>query len=445
MSSSRSISTVHARQILDSRGRPTVEVDIALADGSFGRASVPSGASTGAAEAHELRDGVAQRYEGRGVSRAVGHVNTEIAQALDGWDAGDQRGLDERLLQLDGTDQLSRLGANAVLGVSLAVCRAAAISARQPLHERIAELAAVKSLTMPMPMVNILSGGLHAGRGMDVQDFLAIPASAGSIDEAIHMVSRIRSAAAAVMQKRGLTTLLADEGGLSPGFRTGREALELMIEATEHAGLVPGVDMVIAIDVAASSLCLPDGSYRLAREGRDCTSDEMIAMLQSWVADFPVVSIEDGLGEEDWPGWQRLTAALGAKVRLIGDDLFTTNVARLNKGIAQGVANGVLVKVNQNGTLSGTLDVIARAREAGYAPVVSARSGETEDSFIADLAVGTAAGQIKIGSVRCSDRLSKYNQLLRIEESGAYRFAGLDSILLPGSRTEGGYARSVAS
>jgi len=442
MSSSRSICTVHARQILDSRGRPTVEVDVALQDGSFGRASVPSGASTGAAEAHELRDGLAQRYEGRGVLQAVGHVNVEIAEALKGRDAGDQGGLDARLRQLDGTDQLSRLGANAVLGVSLAACRAAAASARQPLHERLAELAGVKAPTMPMPMVNILSGGLHAGRGMDVQDFLAIPASAGSIDDAIHMVARLRSAAAEVMQKRGLTTLLADEGGLSPGFRTGREALELMVEAAEHAGLAPGADMVIAIDVAASSLSLTDGTYRLAREGRQCASDDMIAMLQSWVADFPIVSIEDGLGEEDWPGWQRLTTALGGKVRLIGDDLFTTNVRRLNKGIEQGVANGVLVKVNQNGTLSGTLEVIARAREAGYVPVVSARSGETEDSFIADLAVGTAAGQIKIGSLRCSDRLSKYNQLLRIEEYGSYPFAGMDSV----SRVsrEAGNARNSA-
>jgi len=294
-------------------------------------------------------------------------------------------------------------------------------------------------------MVNILSGGLHAGRGMDMQDFLAIPASAGSMDEAIHIISRIRSAAAEVMHKRGLSTLLADEGGLSPGFRTGREALQLMVESAEHAGLVPGVDIVIAIDAAATSLVQPDGSYRLAREERQCGSDEMIAMLQSWVADFPIVSIEDGLAEEDWSGWQRLTAALGGKVRLIGDDLFTTNVSRLDKGISLGVANGVLVKVNQNGTLSGTLEVIARARDAGYAPVVSARSGETEDSFIADLAVGTAAGQIKIGSLRCSDRLSKYNQLLRIEECGAYRFAGMESIRPVQARKEGYHAGRTAS
>jgi enolase len=265
---------------------------------------------------------------------------------------------------------------------------------------------------------------------MDVQDFLAIPASANSIEEAIHMVSRVRTAATKVMQGRGLTTLLADEGGLSPGFKTGREALELMMQAVEHAGLVPGTDIAIAIDVAASSLKGPGGRYRLAREGRDATAEEMIAMLEEWVRDFPVVSIEDGLDEEDWAGWQALSARLGGKIRLIGDDLFTTNRARVARGIDSGIANGVLVKVNQNGSLSGTLAVIAAARAAGYAPVVSARSGETEDSFIADLAVGTAAGQIKIGSVRCSDRLAKYNQLLRIEEASGASFAGMSAIAL---------------
>lgn len=432
--SKSTIRSIHARQILDSRGRPTVEVDVELDDGTQARASVPSGASTGAAEAHELRDGDRSRYEGRGVLQAVGHVNGAIAAALKGRDATQQSAVDKLLLELDGTPQLRRLGANAILGTSLAVCRAAAASAGQPLYARIAELAGTPRITMPMPMVNILSGGLHAGRGMDVQDFLAIPASAQSIDEAIHIVARIRSAAAEVMQRRGLTTLLADEGGLSPGFETGYQALELMVEATEHAGLRPGVDMVIAIDVAASSLKGPNGTYRLAREGRDVTATQMTAMLEQWVKDFPVVSIEDGLDEEDWTGWAALTARLGNQVRLIGDDLFTTNLSRLRRGIDARVANGVLVKVNQNGTLSGTLGVIAAARKAGYAPVVSARSGETEDSFIADLAVGTAAGQIKIGSVRCSDRLSKYNQLLRIEEASGAGFAGMSAIALaPGA------------
>lgn len=424
------IKSVHARQILDSRGRPTVEVDVLLIDGSFGRASVPSGASTGAAEAHELRDNDLQLYEGLGVLGAVEHVNTQIAAALKDADALDQQGLDARLVDLDGTPQLKRLGANAILGCSLAVCRAGAVSQGQQLYERIAELANCGQLLMPMPMVNILSGGLHAGRGMDVQDFLAIPASASSCAEAIHTVARIRSAATRVMAKRGLTTLLADEGGLSPGFATGREALELMMDATLEAGLEPGKDMVIAIDVAASSLKGPQGSYRFAREGRDLSSDQMIEMLEGWVRDFPIVSIEDGLDEEDWAGWARLTERLGSHIRLIGDDLFTTHLDRVRHGIDNQVANGVLVKVNQNGTLSGTLEVIALARRHGYSPVVSARSGETEDSFIADLAVGTAAGQIKIGSVRCSDRLAKYNQLLRIEQQSGARFAGLSAIHL---------------
>jgi len=425
-----SIESVRGRQILDSRGRPTVEVDVHLADGSFGRASVPSGASTGTHEAHELRDG-GSLYEGRGVRRAVANVDGEIAAAILGRDACDQRGIDERLVELDGTARLERLGANAVLGTSLAVCRAAAASRRQPLHAYIAGLAGTPKTAMPMPMVNILSGGLHAGRGMDVQDFLAIPASARSIDEAIDLVGRVRDAAVRVMEKRGLSTLLADEGGLSPGLATGRDALLLLVESIDAAGLRPGADVVIAIDVAATALWdRAAGVYRLAREGRTATSDEMIAIAESWVNEFPVVSIEDALDEEDWSGWQRLTYKLGQRIRLVGDDLFTTNLARVERGIAQGVANGVLVKLNQNGTLTGTLDVVAAARGAGYAPVISARSGETEDSFIADLAVGTAAGQIKIGSVRCGERLAKYNQLLRIEEESGAPFAGMTAIAL---------------
>jgi len=433
------IHKLSARQILDSRGRPTVEVDVFLHDGTMGRASVPSGASTGAAEAHELRDGDMQHYDGLGVLKAVDHVNTEIAGAIIGADAADQAAIDARLRELDGTPQLARLGANAVLGTSLATCRAAAQSLCQPLHERLAELSGTRDLTMPIPMVNILSGGLHAGRGMDVQDFLVIPASARSMSEAIRVVSRIRNAATEVMKKRGLSTLLADEGGLSPGFETGRQALQLTIEATQLAGLEPGVDMLIAIDVAASSLVGRDGLYHFEREGCKRDSNEMIAMLESWVDEFPIISIEDGLAEEDWAGWRALTAKLGDEVRLIGDDLFTTHADRLAKGVNLGVANGILVKINQNGTLSGTLDVLAHGRRAGYQPVVSARSGETEDSFIADLAVGTAAGQIKIGSVRCSDRLSKYNQLLRIEQEGSYRFAGVEGVLQGlGTRNESG-------
>jgi enolase len=424
------IRALHARQILDSRGRPTVEVDVQLDDGTLGRASVPSGASTGSNEAHELRDGDAAVYAGLGVGRAVAHVNGELAAALRGTDVQDQRALDARLVALDGTPQLERLGANAILGVSLAACRAAAAAAGRPLHAHIAALAQTREITMPMPMVNILSGGLHAGRGMDVQDFLAIPAGAGSLDEALRIVGRVRNAASAVVAQRGLPSLLADEGGLSPGCRTGREALQLMTESIEHAGLRPGEDVVIAIDVAATALFdRAAGVYRLAREGRSASADEMIEMAAGWLAEFPVVSIEDPLDEEDWAGWGAITRRLGSKVRLIGDDFFTTHPQRLARGVREGCANGVLVKVNQNGTLSGSLDVIAAARAAGYAPVISARSGETEDSFIADLAVGTAAGQIKIGSLRCSDRLSKYNQLLRIEEECRARFAGMAAIV----------------
>lgn len=423
------IQSIRGRQILDSRGRPTVEVDIGLGDGSFGRASVPSGASTGAAEAHELRDGDKSHYQGLGVRKAVANVNNTISRALVGFDVMDQAGLDARLLDLDGTEQLRNLGANAVLGTSLAACRAAAASANQALYQRIAELSGTRQLTMPMPMVNILSGGLHARHGMDVQDFLAMPASATSMEHAIELVCRIRFAAAQVMDKRGVSTLLADEGGLSPGCRTGREALQLMVEATECAGLVPGEDMLIAIDVASSSLRGPNGTYRLVREDRNATREEMIDMMKAWVSEFPIASIEDGLDEEDWDGWKTLTNVMGDHVRLVGDDLFTTNLKRVNYGIENGIANGVLVKVNQNGTLSGTLSVIAAAKAAGYAPIISARSGETEDNYIADLAVGTAAGQIKIGSTRTSDRLSKYNQLLRIEEHCAAPYAGTSTLL----------------
>ncbi len=419
------IASLRARQILDSRGRPTVEVDVHLAGGVMGRASVPSGASTGAAEAHELRDGDPSQYRGLGVRRAVAHVNGEIARALQGFDATDQRGLDERLRVLDGSEQLSRLGANAMLGVSLAACRAAAQAQGKPLYQRIAELSGTQNLVMPMPMVNILSGGLHAGRGMDVQDFLAVPASATNTEEALHHIARVRQTAADVMAERGLPTLLADEGGLSPGCATGREALQLMLEATERAGLKPGQDIVIAIDVAASSLKGPDGQYKLTREGRLASAREMIDMVHAWVDEFPVVSVEDALDENAWADWTTLTTELGQRLQLVGDDFFTTNLARVQRGISERAANSVLIKLNQNGTLSGTLDVLALARRAGYAPVVSARSGETEDDFLADLAVGTGAGQIKIGSLRCSDRLAKYNQLLRIEELSGAPFAGM--------------------
>jgi len=423
-----------ARQILDSRGRPTVEVDAWLAGGATGRASVPSGASTGAAEAHELRDGDPQQYDGLGVLRAVANVNGEIAAALHGRDALDQPALDQRLLALDGTPQLARLGANAVLAVSLAACRAAAAAAGQQLYQRIAQLSGATPL-LPLPMTNILSGGLHAGRGMDVQDFLAVPLRATSFAQALQLLSRVRNAAAGVAQRRGLPTLLADEGGLSPGLESGAAALAMMVEAIEQAGLRPGEDMGIAIDVAASTLRERPGGYRFAREGVQRDSAAVIAMLTDWARDFPVVSIEDGLDEEDWSGWAALTSALGGRVQLVGDDFFATNGQRLARGIAAAAANGVLVKANQNGTVSGTLEVVAQARRAGYATVVSARSGETEDAFMSDLAVGSAAGQIKIGSLRTSSTVAKYNQLLRIEEHSGAAYAGAAALRSHRDRT----------
>ncbi|SHH35996.1 phosphopyruvate hydratase [Pollutimonas bauzanensis] len=422
------LASLEARQILDSRGRPTIEVDVVLADGSHGRAAVPSGASTGTAEAHELRDGDPARYAGLGVLKAAANVNTEIFHALKGMDTLDQRRLDDTLREVDGTPQLKRLGANGILGVSIAACRAAATSLKQPLYARIAELAGNPAPQMPLPMVNILSGGLHAGRGMDVQDFLAIPASASSVEDAIHIASKVRNAAAQVCAQEGIPTLLADEGGLSPGCQDGDHALRLMIRAIEAAGLRPGLDVVIAIDVAAASLQQADSTYRLAREGKTLDADDMIAMMERWVHDYPVVSIEDGLGEEDWDGWAALTTRLGQRVQLVGDDLFTTNMQRLRKGIDRHAGNGILVKVNQNGTLTGTLDTLAHARSKGYTAIISARSGETEDPFIADLAVGTSAGQIKIGSLRTSSTVCKYNQLLRIEAATGFPYSGIGAL-----------------
>ena len=435
------IRSVYGRQVLDSRGRPTVEVEVRLDDGVLGRASVPSGASTGAHEAHELRDGDPAWFNGLGVTAAVGHVNGEIAAALAGRGAHDQAGCDRLLRDLDGTRALSRLGANAVLGTSLAVCRAYARHAGQPLFRRVADLAGVDVPVLPVPMVNILSGGLHAGRGMDVQDFLIVPVGAATLPEAIWLAARVRDAATAVCADRGIPTLLADEGGLSPGCRTGREALELLMTAIERAGLQPGRDVAIAIDVAAASLYDPAaGVYRLRREGRDATRDDMIDMITAWTEEFPVVSVEDPLDQEDWAGWSELTSRVGGRVHLIGDDLFATNPGRLRRGVAAGAATGVLVKVNQNGTLSGALQVVTQARLAGYVPVVSARSGETEDDLLADLAVGTAAGQIKVGSLRSSERLAKYNQLLRIAETPGIRLAAY-----PAPGRAGAHGRAAAS
>ena len=417
------IENLHARQILDSRGRPTVEVDVLLDDGVSASASVPSGASTGSSEAHELRDGDRRWYAGLGVTRAVAHVNSEIARAVRGRDPLDQRLLDTILIELDGTPTLSRLGANAILGVSLAACRAAAEAQARPVFDWIGELAGVTEPELPMPMVDILSGG--AGRGTDVQHFLAVPVGADSFAQALHDVSVVRSASAEILTERGLSTLLSDEGGLSPGFARADEALDLMIAATRRAGLTPGTDLAIAVDVAAHSLYDPEsGSYRFAREGGSADTGEMIDMVAGWVRDYPVVCVENALDEQDWAGWAELAVRLGDQVRLIGAGPSATDPQRLSRRITEGRSDGVLVKVNQIGTLSATLDVLAAARKAGFAPVLSACSGETEDAFIADLAVGTAAGQIKIGSLHGSAQLSKYNRLLRIADSGVDSFAG---------------------
>jgi enolase len=418
------IKRIRARQIFDSRGRPTVETDVTLADGSLGRASVPAGASTGSFEAFELRDGRAEFYEGRSVFRAVENVNGEIDAELKGKDALNQSELDAALRELDGTAALTRLGANAVLGVSLATARAAANFLKMPLYQWIAEISDTDELSIPRPMVNILSGGLHAGRGMDVQDFLFVPAGAVSFDEALRQIAKVRAAADELAHEKGLPTLLADEGGLSPGFGTGREALTFMLEAFERAALKPLTEARIALDVAASGLQKGADEYFLGRENRRLSSLEMIEMIEDWADEFPICSVEDALGEEDWACWKILNARLGGRIQIVGDDLFTTNPARLERGILARAANAVLIKLNQNGTLSGTLEVIKKARENGFATVVSARSGETEDSFIADLAVGTNAGQIKIGSFRNSERLAKYNQLIRIAGETNANFAG---------------------
>lgn len=413
------------RQILDSRGRPTIEVDVILHDGTLGRACAPSGASTGRHEACELRDGNPDAYEGRGVLQAVANVNGVISELLLDHDVMDQAGIDKALTECDGSPQLKNLGANAILATSLATSRAAALASNLPLHCYIAGLSGGRTMTMPMPMTNILSGGAHAGRGMDIQDFLAMPVGAQNYSDALDMLSRVRTAAANLMADRGLSVLLADEGGLSPGFAEAEEALELMIQAIEAAHLRPGEDVAIALDVAGSELF--DGqAYNLARGGRSLSSADMAAYIASLVAKWPIVSVEDALDQDDWGHWRDLTSTLG-HIQVVGDDLFATNEDRIKTASDQCVANAALIKVNQNGTLTGTLAAMKAAWSAGYATVVSARSGETEDSFIADLAVGTGAGQIKIGSVRNSERLSKYNQLLRIAEHQSLDFARLQA------------------
>jgi enolase len=413
------IEHIRARQILDSRGNPTVEVDIRLGSGAFGRAAVPSGASTGEFEATELRDGGSD-WAGKGVSKAVENVNSDIAKALTGARATDQVAIDQTLRELDGTPNKSRLGANAVLGVSLAVARASAAEAGVPLYLYLAELYGAsreQAKVLPVPMMNVINGGAHADNAIDLQEFMVVPAGAPSFAEALRMGTEVFAALKRTLSDRGLSTTVGDEGGFAPDLESNEAALGVLVEAIEAAGYEPGSDAFIALDPATSELVREsDGSYVLEHEGRALTREEMAGYWAGIVDRYPVVSIEDGMAEEDWDGWKLLTERLGERVQLVGDDLFVTNPERLRRGIDEGVANSILIKVNQIGTLTETLEAISIARDAGYTSVISHRSGETEDTTIADLAVGTGAGQIKTGAPSRSDRTAKYNQLLRIEE-----------------------------
>ncbi|MBM3544171.1 MAG: phosphopyruvate hydratase [Alphaproteobacteria bacterium] len=405
------IATILGREILDSRGNPTVEVDVVLKDGHHGRAAVPSGASTGAHEAHELRDGD-KRYGGKGVKRAVAAINGEIRDALTGFDAADQEGLDQRLRNLDGTENKKRLGANAILGVSLAAAKAEANSRGMPLYRY---LGGEEATLLPVPMMNIVNGGVHADNPIDFQEFMIVPVGAPSIAEAVRMGAEVFHALRKALHDAGHTTAVGDEGGFAPNLASTREALDFVMAAIEAAGYRPRDDMVLALDVAATEL-YRDGRYFLAGEKRSLAADQMISYYTELLDAYPIFSIEDGMAEDDWEGWRTLTGALGERCQLVGDDVFVTNVARLKEGIDQHIANAILVKVNQIGTLTETLAAVRMAQEAGYAAVMSHRSGETEDATIADLAVATNCGQIKTGSLARSDRVAKYNQLIRIEE-----------------------------
>lgn len=406
------IDDVRAREVLDSRGNPTVEVEVSLADGSYGRAIVPSGASTGQFEAVELRDGDQGRYLGKGVQKAVNIVNEVIAPEIIGMDATRQIEIDELLIKLDGTPNKGKLGANAILGVSLAVARAAADSVGLPLYQYIG---GTNAQELPVPMMNILNGGAHADNNVDIQEFMIMPVGAQSFREGLRMGAEVFHSLKKVLAKRGLNTAVGDEGGFAPNLQSNEEAIQVIMEAIVNAGYKPGEDICLAMDVAATEL-FKDGRYELAGEGKSLTTDEMIAFYENLVTKYPIISIEDPLSEDEWDGWLKLTKALGSKVQLVGDDLFVTNTKRLAKGIEIGVANSILIKVNQIGTLTETLNAIEMAKKAGYTAIVSHRSGETEDTTIADLAVATNAGQIKTGAPSRTDRVAKYNQLLRIEE-----------------------------
>lgn len=406
------ITEVYAREILDSRGNPTVEVEVCLEDGTCGRAAVPSGASTGVHEAVELRDGDKERYLGKGVTKAVDNVNDIIAEAIIGLEATRQTELDEMLIRLDGTPNKGRLGANAILGASMAVAKAAASSVGLPLYLYLGGVAAKE---MPVPMMNILNGGQHADNNVDIQEFMIMPVGAKTFAEALRMNAEIYHNLKAILKAKGLGTALGDEGGFAPDLKCNEEAIEVILEAVEKAGYKPGKDIVLALDVASSEMYV-DGKYNLAGEGIVKTSEEMVEYLADLCAKYPIISIEDGLAEDDWDGWKLLTKKLGKKVQLVGDDLFVTNSARLEEGIKKGVANAILIKVNQIGTLTETFNAIETAKRAGYTCIISHRSGETEDTTLADIAVAVNAGQIKTGAPARTDRVAKYNQLLRIEE-----------------------------
>lgn len=406
------ITEVYAREILDSRGNPTVEVEVCLEDGAVGRAAVPSGASTGVHEAVELRDGDKERYLGKGVTKAVDNVNDIIAETIIGLEATRQTEIDELLVRLDGTPNKGKLGANAILGVSMAVAKAAAASVGLPLYLYLGGVAAKE---LPVPMMNILNGGQHADNNVDIQEFMIMPVGAKSFAEALRMNAEIYHNLKALLKSKGLSTALGDEGGFAPDLKCNEEAIEVILEAVEKAGYKPGEDIVIALDVASSEM-YEDGKYNLAGEGIVKTSAEMVDYLAALCEKYPIISIEDGLAEDDWEGWKALTDKLGGKVQLVGDDLFVTNEERLKAGIEKGVANAILIKVNQIGTLTETFNAIETAKRAGYTCIISHRSGETEDTTLADIAVAVNAGQIKTGAPARTDRVAKYNQLLRIEE-----------------------------
>ena len=421
------IELVYAREVLDSRGNPTVEVEVVLESGSVGRAIVPSGASTGAFEAVELRDGDKGRYLGKGVEKAVANVNEIIAPELEGMDAFDQPAIDTLMIELDGTHNKGKLGANAILGVSMAVARAAAEELGLPLFQYIG---GVNAKQLPVPMMNILNGGEHADNNVDVQEFMILPVGAKSFKEGLRMGAEVFHSLKKVLGEKGLACGVGDEGGFAPNLGSNREALELIVEAIEKAGYKPGDDVRLGLDVAATEMYNKETKkYVLAGEGKELTAAEMVDLYEDWANNFPIVTIEDGLDEEDWDGWKVLTERLGKKLQLVGDDLFVTNTERLERGIEAGVANSILIKVNQIGTITETLDAIEMAKRAGYTAVISHRSGETEDTTIADLAVAVNAGQIKTGAPSRTDRVAKYNQLLRIEEmvGEQARYCGMNS------------------